>query len=165
MTLSITDKSINLKSIQDKDYSFLSKVYKSSREKELAQVDTWTEEQKDFFLDQQFAFQHQYYLNNYNGAAFYMIVHRNISIGRLYIHPNFDNKSIRIIDITILPEWQNKGFGSGLINDIKSEARKLKRSLTIHVESFNPAIQLYNRLGFKKISETNGVYYLLEWTP
>nr|WP_278012004.1 hypothetical protein [Flavobacterium gyeonganense] len=39
------------------------------------------------------------------------------------------------------------------------------RNVSIHVESFNPAMNLYKRLGFKKISETNGVYHLMEWSP
>jgi ribosomal protein S18 acetylase RimI-like enzyme len=31
------------------------------------------------------------------------------------------------------------------------------------VEAFNPAKHLYERLGFEKISETNGVYHLMQW--
>jgi len=34
--------------------------------------------------------------------------------------------------------------------------------VTIHVEAVNPAIRLYQRLGFKQI-EDKGVYLLMEW--
>jgi ribosomal protein S18 acetylase RimI-like enzyme len=34
--------------------------------------------------------------------------------------------------------------------------------VTIHVEVFNPALRLYERLGFKKVAE-NGPYHLMEW--
>ena len=39
------------------------------------------------------------------------------------------------------------------------------KTVTIHVEYNNPALQLYQRLGFQKIGEFNSVYYLLEWKP
>ena len=34
--------------------------------------------------------------------------------------------------------------------------------LTIHVERFNPALRLYERLGFT-LAEDKGVYLFLEW--
>jgi hypothetical protein len=34
--------------------------------------------------------------------------------------------------------------------------------LRIHVERFNPALRLYQRLGFRQI-EDRGIYYFLEW--
>lgn len=36
-------------------------------------------------------------------------------------------------------------------------------SVTIHVERFNPAMELYKKLGFVLVSQTNEVYHLLEW--
>jgi ribosomal protein S18 acetylase RimI-like enzyme len=83
--------------------------------------------------------------------------------GRLYLQENFQNNGVRIIDITILPHFQKKGIGRSLITDILLKATELNQPVTIHVESFNPAMHFYNKLGFKKISETNDVYHLLEW--
>ena len=34
----------------------------------------------------------------------------------------------------------------------------------IHVEMFNPALALYERLGFRKLQE-HGVYHFMEWSP
>lgn len=147
------------------DLPILSEIYKSTRRKEMEQVTFWSEAQKESFLDQQFSFQHDYYQKNYLGASFYLIKFREATIGRLYIDRNFENKSIRIIDIAILPRWQNKGVGTQILNDILKEGKERNMPVTIHVESFNPAMQLYIRLGFKKISETNGVYFLFEWSP
>jgi hypothetical protein len=36
--------------------------------------------------------------------------------------------------------------------------------VTIRVERFNPALRLYERLGFS-VAEDKGVYLLLEWSP
>lgn len=46
-----------------------------------------------------------------------------------------------------------------------ADAEAAGKTLTIHVEQFNPASHLYERLGFKIIKETHGVYLLMEWTP
>lgn len=163
MIIEITDKSIRLRPIQGEDTSVLCNIYGSTREKELQQVTYWTAEQKQSFIEQQFFAQHEYYQKNYVGAAFYVIKKNKETIGRLYIHQNFQEKGVRIIDIALLPKWQNQGIGKSILHDILRNAEKIGSPVSIHVESFNPAKGLYERLGFKKISETNGVYHLMEW--
>lgn len=163
MELTLTDEKISLRPIQDEDLSILREIYGNTREKELKQVSFWTSEQKQAFVLQQFRAQHEYYQKHYVGASFYVIQHEKVVIGRLYIDQNYQTKGIRIIDITLLPNWQNNGIGKGILEDILKSAKKNERTVSIHVESFNPAKQLYETLGFKKISETNGVYHLMEW--
>ena len=163
MVIKLSDKFISLRPIQDEDLMVLSKIYGSTREKELKQVADWNDEQKKAFVLQQFMAQHEYYQKNYVGAAFYVIQKNKDSIGRLYIHENFQEKGVRIIDIALLPQWQNRGIGSSILKDILAKASTLNRAVSIHVETFNPAMKLYKKLDFEKISETNGVYHLLEW--
>ena len=163
MVIKLSDKFISLRPIQDEDLMVLSKIYGSTREKELKQVVGWNDEQKKAFVLQQFMAQHEYYQKNYVGAAFYVIQKNKDSIGRLYIHENFQEKGVRIIDIALLPQWQNRGIGSSILKDILAKASTLNRAVSIHVETFNPAMKLYKKLDFEKISETNGVYHLLEW--
>jgi len=62
-----------------------------------------------------------------------------------------------------LPEYQRAGIGSGLLETLLAEARQSNLPLRIHVEKFNPALQLYERLGFRRI-EDQEVYFLMEWT-
>ncbi len=163
MIVEISDKSLSIRPIQDEDLMVLNEIYGSTREKELKQVVEWNDEQKKNFVLQQFMAQHDYYQKNYIGAAFYTIQKNKVAIGRLYIHENFQEKGVRIIDIAILPNWQNKGIGKSILKDILAKASKLNRAVSIHVETFNPAMKLYKKLGFEKISETNGVYHLLAW--
>ena len=138
-------------------------IYSSTREKELQVVTHWPAELKKEFLTQQFNAQHTYYQNNYLGADFWLLIKDEQPIGRLYVDWNNAECTIRIIDIAILPNWQNEGIGSGIFKDLMVKATELDRPLSIHVESFNPAKRLYERLGFKMVSETNGVYHLMEW--
>jgi ribosomal protein S18 acetylase RimI-like enzyme len=55
-----------------------------------------------------------------------------------------------------------RGIGTKLLRELQDEAHTAGKVLTIHVEKFNPALRLYQRLGFQQI-EDKGVYLLLEW--
>ena len=162
MMLNVIKDSLRLRTFSEKDIDFLKKVYFSTRDEEMNQVVFWTTDIKKAFLTQQFDAQHDYYQKNYVGAKFWVIENENKSIGRLYYDDNFEG-NIRIIDISLLPEYQKKGFGTSLLKSILERGKAVEKNVTIHVESFNPAMALYKKLGFQKISETNGVYHLLEW--
>lgn len=153
---------IRFRSIQAEDEAFLSQLYASTRTEELAQVD-WPNEQKEAFLQQQFLAQHDYYLKVYSDAFYWIILKGEQSVGRLYLHHG--STSHRIIDIALLPEFRNQGIGAYILQQIIQEAFALGKSVSIHVEHFNPALHLYERLGFKHIDTFNSVYFLMECTP
>jgi len=154
------DPTITRRPITKRDEEFLYRIYASTRQEELAQV-PWDEAQKTIFLKMQFDAQHRYYLENYPRAKFQIILREGIPIGRLYVDRR--KKEIRIVDIALLPEYRRQGIGSALLEEIMEEGRRLKLPVTIHVEKFNPAMRLYDRMGFQKI-EDKGVYHLMEWS-
>jgi len=155
-----TRTSLSLRPVTPADVSFLARVYASSRAEELA-VTGWSEEQKEIFCRSQFDAQSAYYAANYPGASFQIIEREGWPMGRLYV--DRWEKEIRIVDITLLPEFHGSGTGTKLLRDLQEEARGAGKSLTIHVERFNRALELYQRLGFKQV-EDKGVYLLLEWS-
>ncbi|GAB3181255.1 GNAT family N-acetyltransferase [Telluribacter humicola] len=165
MNLVISEQSVKLRPITENDKEVLSRIYASTREEEMKRVPQWSAAMVKAFLEQQFDAQHDYYQKNYVGANFWIIEKDGQVVGRLYVQENFQNREVRIIDIALLPTWRNQGIGAAILNDVMKEATRLQRPLTIHVESFNPAKSLYERLGFRKVSETNGVYHLMEWRP
>jgi ribosomal protein S18 acetylase RimI-like enzyme len=71
---------------------------------------------------------------------------------------------IRIVDIALLPDYRGNGIGTALLRDLFSEADAAGKTVTIHVERFNPALRLYERLGFA-LAEDKGVYLFLERPP
>lgn len=153
--------SINLRAITSEDEDFLFAVYVSTRADEMRLTD-WDESQKETFLRMQFKAQHQYYIENYPGAEFQIILLDEQPIGRLYIHSR--ENEIRIMDISLLPEQRGRGIGSSVLNEILANAANHNLPVTIHVERFNPALRLYERLGFY-LAEDKGVYILMEWKP
>jgi GNAT superfamily N-acetyltransferase len=150
---------VSLRPITPEDDSFLAGVYASSRAEELA-VTGWSEEQKAEFCRRQFDAQSAYYAVNYPGASFQVIERDGQPIGRFYVARW--EKEIRIVDITLLSEFRGTGIGTNLLRDLQNEARAAGKSLTIHVERFNRALQLYQRLGFREL-EDKGVHLLMEW--
>jgi GNAT superfamily N-acetyltransferase len=143
------------------DEDFLFSVYASTREEELAVVD-WDDEQKDAFLRQQFSAQHQWYTEQYEGASFDVILLDGQPAGRLYVARWASE--IRIVDIALLPQHRNLGIGSSLLTDLMAEATAAQKPLSIHVERFNPALRLYQRIGFVPVAD-KGVHLLLQWSP
>lgn len=153
---------ISLRPLQELDLPFLYRVYASTREDELSVV-PWSTEQKTDFLRMQFEAQHAYYQQQFPGASYDIVLVNGKPAGRLYVDRRQDE--IRIIDIALLPEYRGKGTGRELLQGILREARSLQVPTRIHVESNNPAMNLYERLGFRKIEE-QGVYHLMEYaTP
>jgi ribosomal protein S18 acetylase RimI-like enzyme len=153
------DKAVTLRPIGPDDQSFLYDVYASTRVGELAAV-PWDDLQKSAFLQMQFNAQHQYYLEQYPHAAFDIILIDGRPAGRLYVNRGQDE--LRIIDISILPAWRNRRIGTHLLGALQTEAALARKPLRIHVERFNPALRLYERLGFVPVAD-RGVYLFLEW--
>lgn len=156
------ENAVTLRPIAPEDMEFLHRVYRSTREDELAMVVDWTAEQKDAFVRQQFEAQHAWYTEHYVGADFQVILVDGVPAGRLYVHRR--EREIRLMDITLLPEHRGSGVGSSLLSDLMAESEAAGKPLTIHVEIYNPAMRLYKRLGFTTF-EDRGVYHLLEWRP
>ncbi|HEX8228498.1 MAG TPA: GNAT family N-acetyltransferase [Chloroflexia bacterium] len=149
---------ITLRPIEQGDMEFLYRAYSSTREMEMAMVD-WTDEQKQAFLQMQFSAQHSHYQQHYTTAAFLVILADGQPAGRLYVDRWEDQ--IRIVDILVVPEYRNAGIGTALLKALIAEGAQSGKPVTIHVEQYNPALRLYERLGFTRIAE-RGVYYLME---
>ena len=153
---------VTFRPITPDDMEFLLRVYHSTREEELAMVLDWTAEQKDAFVQQQFNAQHVWYQDHYDGAQFDVILVDGVPAGRLYVHRR--SREIRLVDITLLPEFRKGGIGTSLLRELLAEGEAAGKPVTIHVEVFNPAMRLYERLGFRPIEE-RGPYRLMEWRP
>jgi len=154
-----TSDSPRLRAATPEDEQFLRAVYAGTRAEELARV-PWSEEQKRAFTNMQFAAQDADYRQHYPTAQYSIIEVQGVPAGRLYV--DRCQKEIRIIDIALLPEHRRGGIGTKLLLELQDEARTAGKTLTIHVEKFNPALNLYRRLGFQQI-EDKGVYLFLEW--
>ncbi len=150
---------VTLRPVAAHDESFLLRVYASTRAEEMARV-PWSDEQRAAFLKMQFDAQLQHYQNNFPTASHHIIEHEGQAIGRLYVLRT--DEFIRILDLTLLPEFRGAGHGTPLVKDLMREAAASGKPLRIYVESFNPSLHLFKRLGFQQVQE-QGIHLLMEW--
>jgi len=142
------------------DADFLYRLYASTRTEEMKQV-PWSDAQKEAFLRMQFQAQSTHYHRYYPDASYHVISREERAIGRLYVYRTED--TIWVIDIALLPEHRGVGIGGRLLSAILEQAAAQQKRVRIYVERENPAMRLYNRLGFRKVEES-GVYFLMEWS-
>jgi ribosomal protein S18 acetylase RimI-like enzyme len=154
----VTD-AVALRPVTPEDRGFLLKVYASTRAEEVAATG-WPEDRQRAFVESQFAAQSDHYAKHYAEASFDVIVVDGQAAGRLYVHRG--RSEIRIVDVALLPEWRGRGIGTGLLEALLDEGRGSDRAVTIHVELSNPAMRLYERLGFKAVEQV-GPYQLMRW--
>jgi GNAT superfamily N-acetyltransferase len=152
---------IELRTVEDGDRDFLFSVYASTRIDEMNLVD-WNDAQKDAFLHMQFDAQTNHYSLYYPSAEYKIIERAGVPVGRLIIENRGDH--FLIMDIALLPAYRRSGIGTFLIQELKQEAVRLHLPLVLRVEFFNPAIRLYERLGFVKTREVNTIYHEMVWT-
>lgn len=154
---------LSLRWITDDDLPFLAELYASTRREEVAQT-PWSEEERERFLRWQFENQHQHYQTYYPDCEFLVIekdaIGRREPIGRLYV--DRWKEEIRLVDIALLPEHRGHGLGRKILEVLLEEGRERGLPVSIHVEYNNPALRLYERLGFRHV-DSNGIYYLMRW--
>lgn len=161
MSAPAADKTIAFRPISDDDLEFLHRVYAETRREELS-VTPWTEEEKRTFLRLQAEAQHRHYQLHYTGSDFLVILVDGVPSGRLYV--GRWSKEIRVVDIALLPEARGSGVGTRILKDLLDEGARTGRCVTIHVERMNPALRLYERLGFV-VEEDKGIYLFMKWSP
>ena len=122
----------------------------------------WDDTQKEAFLRMQFDAQDAWWHEHYADASFDVIVVGGELAGRLYVHRG--ETEIRIVDIALLPEHRGNRIGTRLLHELLDEADAAGKRVTIHVERLNPALRLYERLGFA-LAEDKGVDLFLERRP
>ncbi len=58
--------------------------------------------------------------------------------------------AITLADIAVLPEHRGKGLAAAAIGELLVESKRTGKPVELQVTLMNPAIRLYERLGFRK---------------
>lgn len=149
---------ISLRPATPEDRDFLLETYASTRAEELVLV-PWTDAEKTAFLAVQFEAQDRHYRSAYPDGTFDVVLRGGLPIGRLYLArlPG----EIQLVDIALLPAHRGAGVGTSLVRAIAAEADDAGLPIRLHVEPWNPARRMYERLGFRSV-EVGPVYELME---
>lgn len=92
-----------------------------------------------------------------------IITHSGEDVGRLRVVRS--SESIYIGGIQLLPEFQGKGIGTGIFNDLLSESNKTFVPITLEVHTVNKsALNFYLSLGFVEV-EQEGNKVQMKYSP
>ena len=151
----------SLRQLELEDLPWLKALYASTRADEMATV-PWSNEAKRAFLDQQFALQHQHYINHFTTALFLAIEHpTNGAVGRLYLQCSAPRHLL--IDICLMPSHRQQGIGSAIVRQCQNHAAARGHGMALHVQHGNFGAQrLYQRLGFSH-AEQGDSHCLMVW--
>jgi GNAT superfamily N-acetyltransferase len=153
--------SVELRRAGAGDEAFLFAVYAASRREPLAPLG-WDRPTVDAFLRAQYEAEQRDWRHHHAGAECQVILRDGEPVGRLYLARG--EHELRVMDITLLPEWRGQGIGTALLGELLDEAARTRRTVRAHVEHTSPAAQLYRRLGFLHAA-TRGTTVVMEWTP
>lgn len=134
---------VSLRDAGPDDRELLHAVYASTRSPELAALG-WDGATTAAFLRMQAEAQEAGYLGRHPGLRRLVVSCDGADVGRLYLAdlPG----EVRVADVALLPEWRGRGIGTRLLAEVVEGAAG--RVVSLHVTPGNPAIRLYERLGF-----------------
>jgi GNAT superfamily N-acetyltransferase len=98
----------------------------------------------------------------YPGSIELVLRHRAQAGGRLWLHE--DDSGLRIVDITLLPEWRGKGAARACLGALTQLADDHAWPLHLHVLADNPIRHWYARLGFESMGSA-GLYLAMTRLP
>lgn len=156
----LAPEGFQLRPMRPADLGFLQRLYASTRAEEMART-SWPSHECEQFLAHQFGCQHRYYLDHYADAEFLLLERHGRPVGRLYW--NGVGRNAQLIDISLLPEWRGRGYGSQCLQRLVDRADRMSfsdgcgQSIGLFVEPDNPAHRLYRRFGFEVVAD-NSVY-------
>ncbi len=138
----MSNEKYGLRTITKQDYDFVYQVKKDAYKKYVEiNFGGWDEEQQQEFFKK--------FIETYKEGA-YIITFQGTDNG--FFNDCQANQIYEIGNICILPEYQNRGIGTAILQDvIEKHADK-----EIHLQYFkqNPVGRLYERLGFRQCGET-----------
>lgn len=142
------------------DGLFLLDLFAATRGPEFAALG-WPEPALRSFLTSQAQLQARHYETAYPGAFRGIVTGQGVAVGRLYLHSRPGD--IRVVDISLLPQWRDQGLGSALLGAVQAMAKAADAGISLSVSIGNPALHLYQRLGFTIMAE-NGAALEMRWT-
>lgn len=157
--------SLHLATFQDA--GFLYDLFVTSRERELAPLppqirETFARQQYELYqqgLIAEFADADHFIVRNGNGLP---AGNHEKAVGMVILAERPD--ALWVVDMAVEPSFRNGGVGTAVLLLLMARCRKSEKPMRGSVTPYNPARQLYRRLGVKELPGERG-YISLEWRP
>ncbi|MEZ4590034.1 MAG: GNAT family N-acetyltransferase [Chloroflexota bacterium] len=123
------------------DYDFLYALHRAALQESVARLWGWDE-----------AWQQNYFQQKFDPAKREVLQWQGQDVGTISVREEEDELYVAMI--AILPEFQGRGWGTAVLQNIIHHAQQTGKTVTLHVLKTNPKAQkLYERLGLQIIAE------------
>jgi ribosomal protein S18 acetylase RimI-like enzyme len=144
---------ISLRPVTDDDYEYLYRLNESTMRTYAEQTyGPWDE-----------AVARRIFAERWRPATLQVIVVDGEDAGMLEVQPS--DGEINLTNIRVAPEYQGQGIGTRLIAEVVRDAHQRGRPVTLRVLKVNPALRLYERLGFARVGETDTHHLMANKPP
>jgi ribosomal protein S18 acetylase RimI-like enzyme len=123
------------------DYDFLYRLHVAAMKEVVAQVWGWDD-----------IWQEQFFAAGFDPAPLRIILVDGMNVGVIAVR--WSETDAYLVDIEILPAYQGRGLGAAVIQGVIAEADARNLPMRLQVLKVNPALRLYERLGFVVTGET-----------
>jgi ribosomal protein S18 acetylase RimI-like enzyme len=148
---------ISLRPATPEDEPFLRKLLLEVMARELS-AHLWPEPMRTSLLDMQYRARQESLRGGFPEAIDSIILVGGAAAGRLMRTRTAEET--HILDIAIAPERQRQGVGSAVLREVIAESGRVGIPVRLNVNVANPAVRLYERLGFRRIGGSEVQHYM-----
>ena len=130
-----------LRQATDDDFDFLYHLHVATVKEYVAAVYGWDD-----------TFQEKHFKDKFDSTHCQVVVVEGRDVGM--VRAVDKEGELFVSNIHILPEHQNRGIGTAILEDIRRSAEERGLPVGLQVLRGNPARRLYERLGFAAVEET-----------
>jgi GNAT superfamily N-acetyltransferase len=138
---------IALRPATEKDGNLLWDLHRVTLKPYVEQIWGWDED-----------FQRRYFWEHFSPENSQVIIYEGVDAGVMTVEES--PLGYILSNIELYPQFQGQGIGTSLINDLILKADQHGLPVSLRVLKINPARQLYLRLGFSIIGETETHYWM-----
>jgi len=142
---------ISFRPARPDDYEFAAKLYVDSMRRHLSALGTWDEDRVVARIRQDFAPERAQVIRS-----------EGVDIGWMQVSEVVDG--LRLDQIHLVDRFRGRGIGTRLIEGLLARARGEGTAVVLNVVRGNPAISLYQRLGFRVAGEDKELLRM-RWEP
>jgi ribosomal protein S18 acetylase RimI-like enzyme len=141
-------RSVTLRAVTPDDEPFLFEVFAATRLDEFRFLE---EQQKQALIRMQYNAQRFQYDEGFPQAESRIILLDDRPVGRMLVDES--EREFVLVDIALLPQHRKSGIGTQLLKELLNRAVVARKPIRLHVLKSNPALRLYERLGFSRVAD------------
>lgn len=139
---------MTLRAVTPDDEPFLFEVFATTRLDEFRFLE---EQQKQALIRMQYNAQRFQYDEGFPQAESRIILLDDRPVGRMLVDES--EREFVLVDIALLPQHRKSGIGTQLLKELLNRAVVARKPIRLHVLKSNPALRLYERLGFSRVAD------------